>query len=156
MERKFTDDPRDAEIADNVLRHMRHSLQMLASPAQAQLSHFPAGWIVLTDELALDFDVWYVRIYSYWELSVEQIASLIDLDEFLNTMSVESNSDLWTDVALSSDPRWERVRNLAKLALVSFEWPLEIPPPAREENGMIADYGAYFIKSDNPGKSSEE
>ena len=54
MERKFTDDPRDAEIVDNVLRHMRHSLQMLASPAQAQLSHFPTGWIVLTDELALD------------------------------------------------------------------------------------------------------
>ncbi len=56
MEQIPSDDPRDAEIADNVLRHMRHSLQMLASPAQAQLSHFPAGWIVLTDELALDFD----------------------------------------------------------------------------------------------------
>jgi hypothetical protein len=156
LERKFTDDPRDAEIADNVLQNMRHSLQMLASPAQAQLSHFPAGWIVLTDELVLDFDAWYVRIYSYWELSVEQIASLMNLDEFLNTMSVESNSDFWTDGALSSDHRWERVRNLAKLALISLEWPLEIPPPAREENGMIVDYGAYFIKSDNSDKSSEK
>ena len=48
MKRKISDDPRHAEIANNVLRHMRRSLQTLASPAQAQLSHFPAGWIVLT------------------------------------------------------------------------------------------------------------
>jgi hypothetical protein len=52
------DDPQDAAIADNILQHLRHSLQLLASPAQAQLSHFPAGWVVLTDEMVLDFDAW--------------------------------------------------------------------------------------------------
>lgn len=46
MEQIPFDDPQDAEIADNVLQHLRHSLQLLASPAQAQLSHFPAGWVV--------------------------------------------------------------------------------------------------------------
>jgi hypothetical protein len=39
---------------------------------------------------------------------------------------------------------------LAKAALVSFGWPIEIPPPAREENGMLVDNGSYFIKSGLP------
>src|SRR5437868_2318450 len=41
MEQIPFDDPQDAAIADNVLQHLRHALQLLASPAQAQLSHFP-------------------------------------------------------------------------------------------------------------------
>jgi hypothetical protein len=150
MEQIPFDDPQDAEIADNVLQHLRHSLQLLASPAQAQLSHFPAGWVVLTDEMVLDFDSWVERISSYWKLSKEQMARLTELDEFLNKMSASSNSDLWTDEALPSDPRWEEVRTLAKAALISFVWPIEIPPPAREENGMLVDNGSYFIKSGLP------
>jgi hypothetical protein len=150
MEQIPFDDPQDAEIADNVLQHLRHSLQLLASPAQAQLSHFPAGWVVLTDEMVLDFDSWVERISSYWKLSKEQKARLTELDEFLNKMSDSSNSDLWTDEALSSDPRWEEVRTLAKAALIAFGWPIEIPPPAREENGMLVDNGSYFIKSGLP------
>jgi hypothetical protein len=62
MESVPFDDPQDAEIADNILQHVRHSLQLLASPAQAQLSHFPAGWVVLTDEMVLDFDAWGVNV----------------------------------------------------------------------------------------------
>ncbi len=74
MEQIPFDDPQDAEIADNVLQHLRYSLQLLASPAQAQLSHFPAGWVVLTDEMVLDFDAWVERISSYWKLSKEPMA----------------------------------------------------------------------------------
>jgi hypothetical protein len=150
MEQIPFDDPQDAAIADNVLQHLRHSLQLLVSPAQAQLSHFPAGWVVLTDEMVLDFDAWGERISSYWTLSKEHMARLTELDEFLNKMSDSYKSDLWTDEALSSDPRWEEVRTLAKAALISFGWPIEIPPPAREENGMLVDNGSYFIKSDLP------
>jgi hypothetical protein len=54
MEQIPFDDPQDAAIADNVLQHLRHALQLLASPAQVQLSHFPVGWVVLTDEMVLD------------------------------------------------------------------------------------------------------
>jgi hypothetical protein len=150
MEQIPFDDPQDAEIADNVLQHLRHSLQLLASPAQAQLSHFPAGWVVLTDEMVLDFDAWVERISSYWKLSKEQMARLTELDEFLNKMSASSKRDFWTDEALSSDPRWEEVRTLAKAALVSCGWPIEIPPPAREEQGMLVDNGSTFIKSRLP------
>ena len=150
MEQISFDDPQDAEIADNILQHLRHSLQLLASPAQAQLSHFPAGWVVLTDEMALDFDAWIERIYSYWKLSKEQMVRLTELDEFLNKMSDSSSKDFWTDEALSSDPRWEEVRTLAKAALVSCGWPIEIPSPAREEQGMLVDNGSTFIKSNLP------
>jgi hypothetical protein len=144
------DDPQDAEIADNVLQHLRHSLQLLASPAQAQLSHFPAGWVVLTDEMVLDFDAWVERISSYWKLSQEQMARLTELDQFLNKMSDPSHSDFLRDEALSSDPRWEEVRTLAQAALIACGWPIEIPPPAREEQGMLVDNGSTFIKSRLP------
>ncbi len=150
MERIYTDDPRDAEIADNILSHLRHSLQMLASPAKAQLNHFPPNWVVLTDELVLDFDAWYERIASYWKLSKEQTTILAQLDEFFSKKDISSNGDFWTDEALTSDTRWEDVREMAKAALVSFEWPIEIPPPAREENGMVFDHGSYFIKGKKP------
>ena len=152
MEQIAFDDPQDAEIADNILQHLRRSLQLLASPAQIQLNHFPAGWVVLTDEMALDFDAWAERISSYWKLSQEQLARLTELDEFLNKMSNSSNSDFWSDEALSSDPRWEEVRLLAQTALVACGWPNEIPPPAREEHGMLVDNGSVFIKSHLPSQ----
>jgi hypothetical protein len=144
------DDPQDAAIADNILQHLRHSLQLLASPAQAQLSHFPAGWVVLTDEMVLDFDAWLERISSYWKLSPEQMARLTELDQFLNKMSDPSQRDFWTDEALSSDPRWEEIRTLAQATLVACGWPIEIPPPAREAQGMLVDHGSTFIKSRLP------
>ena len=150
MEQIPFDDPQDAAIADNVLQHLRHSLQLLASPAQAQLSHFPAGWVVLTDEMVLDFDAWVERISSYWKLSKEQMARLTELDEFLKKMSGPSKSDFWSDDALASDPRWEEVRTLAQAALVACGWPNEIPLPAREEQGMLVDHGSAFIKSRLP------
>ncbi len=37
---------------------------------------------------------------------------------------------------------WVRAGDVVKV--------LEIAPPAREENGMIVDYGSYFIKGKNP------
>ena len=147
MEPILFDDPQDAAMADTILQHLRHSLQLLASPAQAQLSHFPAGWVVLTAEMALDFDAWVERIASYWKLSPEQMARLTELDQFLNTMSDPSSSDFWSDEALSSDPRWEQVRTQAQAALLACGWPMEIPSPAREEQGMLLDHGSTFIKS---------
>jgi hypothetical protein len=65
--------------------------------------------------------------------SNEQMAQLSRLDDFLSEMSGSLHCDLWTDMVLSCDPRWEQVRTLAKAVLVSFGWPIEIPPPAREE-----------------------
>ena len=140
MERIPHDDPEFAKSAEGVLKQLCRSLQLLASPVQAQLSHFPAPWIVLTDEMALDFDHWAQCVSTYWKLSQEQVIRLTALDEFLSEMSGPLHSDFWTDEALSSDPRWEEVRNLAKAALVSCGWPIDVLPPARLlPNGSVID-----------------
>jgi hypothetical protein len=126
------------------------SLQLLASPVQAQLSHFPAGWVVLTDEMVLDFDQWIHCVSTYWKLSKEQMAKLTTLDEFLSEMSGSPSSDLWTDEALSSDPRWEGGTHFGKSSSCFFWMAHRDSPPAREENGMLVDNGSYFIKSGLP------
>jgi hypothetical protein len=41
----------DAETAEGVLKQLCRSLQLLASPAQAQVRHFPVPWIVLTHRM---------------------------------------------------------------------------------------------------------
>lgn len=132
----------DAETAEGVLKQLCRSLQLLASPAQAQVSHFPVKWIVLTDEMADDLNHWVECVSTYWELSQEQKTRLTVLDDFLSEMS-DSHSHhaaFWTDEALFTDSIWEEVRNLAKAALVSFGWPIEVPSPARLlPNGTVID-----------------
>jgi len=150
MERVPSDDPTFEARGDGVLEHLCQSLQLLASPAQAQLSHFPADWVVLTDEMALDLDHWTQCLSTYWNPSNAQMVQLSRLDDFLSEMSGSLHRDFWTDEALSSDPRWEEVRTLAKAALVGFGWPIEIPLPAREDHGMFVDKGSYFLKSRPP------
>ena len=150
MERVPSDDPEAEALGDWVLEHLCHALQLLASPAQAQVSHFPAGSVVLTDEMALDFDHWAQCVSTYWKLSPAQLVQLSRLGAFLSEMSGSRHRDFWTDEALPSDPRWEQVRTWAKVALVELGWPIEIPAPAREDQGMLVDNGSYFLKSRPP------
>lgn len=150
MEWVPSDDALAEARGEGVLEHLCHALQLLASPAQAQLSHFPAGWVVLADEMALDFDHWARCVSPYWKLSPGHRVQLSRLDDFLKEMSGSLHRDFWTDEALSSDPRWEQVRTLARAALVAFGWPIEIPPVAREEQGMLVDNGSSFFRSPPP------
>ena len=143
MERVPDDGDSKAERrANGVLKQLCRALQLLASPAQAQLSHFPAHSVVLTDEMALDFDHWVQSVPTYWTLSKVQAAKLTALDDFLNKMSGPLHEAFWTDEALFSDPRWEEIRKLAESALVSFGWPIQVPPPAQYQDGMVVD-GEY-------------
>ncbi|HEY6410607.1 MAG TPA: hypothetical protein VIY29_24410 [Ktedonobacteraceae bacterium] len=130
----------DAETAEGVLKQLCRSLQLLASPAQAQIRHFPVPWIVLTDEMADDLGHWAGCVSTYWELPQEQKTRLTELDGFLSEMSGSDDDAFWTDEALFTDSRWEEVRHLAQVALVSFGWPLEVPPPARLlPNGSVIE-----------------
>src|SRR5260370_2496967 len=135
------DNSEPERTADGVLKQLRLTLQLLASPPQAQLSHFPAHTVVvvLTDEMALDLEHWVQCVPTYWKLSQEQTAKLTTLDDFLDKMSTSLNRAFWRDEALSTDPRWEEVRSLAKEALDSFGWPSEVPPLARYRYGMLVD-----------------
>ena len=128
----------DAETAEGVLKWLCRTLQLLSSPAQDQIRHFPVPWIVLTDEMADDLSHWAGCVSTYWELPQEQKTRLTELDGFLNEMSGSDNAAFWTDEALFTDSRWEKVRNLAQAALASFGWPVEVPPPARLlPNGLV-------------------
>ena len=130
----------DAETAEGVLKQLCRSLQLLASPAQAQIIHLPVPWIVLTDEMADDLGHWAGCVSTYWELPQEHKTRLTELDGFLNKMSRSDNPAFWTDEALFTDSRWEKVRNLAQAALASFGWPVEVPPPARLlPNGSVIE-----------------
>ena len=98
----------DAQTAEGVLKQLCRSLQLLASPAQAQIRHFPVPWIVLTDEMADDLGHWAGCVSTYWELPQEQKTRLTELDGFLSEMSGSDDDDFWTDEALFTDSRWEK------------------------------------------------
>jgi hypothetical protein len=56
---------------------------------------------------------------------------LADVDAKLSRMSSggsEFSKDLWLELALHTDNRWEDVRGIARAALLSFGWALESPP----------------------------
>ncbi len=137
----------DSETAERVLKQLCRSLQLLSSTAQAQISHFPVDWISPADEMALDIDQWAGCVSTYWELSQEQKIRLTALDELLNEMSQPHNADFWTDEAIFIDSRWDEVRNLAKAALVSFGWPIEVPSPARllPDGSVIDGINVFFL-----------
>jgi hypothetical protein len=118
------------ENAEGILKQLRLSLQLLASNARYQTGHFPPHSVVLTDEMALDFENWSACVSTCWQLAPEQAAALKSLDDFLREMSDLPESDFWTDEALFIDARWNEVRALARTALLSFGWSVEAPPPA--------------------------
>jgi hypothetical protein len=109
---------------ERILKMLKESLLDLASPAEAQLKlFFPAPPCI--DDLAIEFDHWYraattpsalpnSRINSRQELLLKRIDTLLD------EMSGEENQELWTIDALKSNPKWERIRELAKEALELF------------------------------------
>lgn len=81
MEHIPSDDPQSEARGNGILAELRFSLQLLAAPAQAQLSHFPVDWIALADEMALDFDHWHQCLATYWKPSHTQTDQLNKLQK---------------------------------------------------------------------------
>ncbi len=109
---------------------LRESVQALAQPPEAQRALFP-DFVVLGDELALDFDE-ALRAHrrDADPPSPHQAAALGELDDHLSALSGPAHLDFWED---PSDPRWEHVRALAARVLDAFGWP-HAPPP---RNGAV-------------------
>ena len=103
-------------------------VQALAQPASVQVSLFP-DFAVVGDELALQFDDALRAIRALGSpLSDNQIKSLDELDRYLSELSGPQNDDFWVDRALlGTDPRWHRVRELARIVLSAFAWPNDVP-----------------------------
>jgi hypothetical protein len=94
--------------------------------------------------MALDYDLWASCVHAYWKLSQDQIDKLTTLNDYLADLSSQSHSSFWTEEALFDDLRWEHVRHLAKIALASFGWPVEVPPPEQHPERYVS--GKPFVK----------
>ena len=118
---------------DWVEEQLRISLQLLASEGQKQINHYPSG-VDIIGELVMDYEHYSSAIRTYWEIPPYQAAQLRVLVDFFYRLDNPSTSDFWTVQALNSDPRWDEARSIAKQALHSLNWPVEIPLP---EKGSI-------------------
>ena len=118
----------------DAVRSLRRELQLLASPGATQLEFLPA-FVARADELALRFDDAMSFARTRLHTSTVQREALDRLDSALKRLSADADRSVWSDAAVSADPRWQVVRDLAREALVAFDWPFESPPPD--------DTGAY-------------
>src|SRR5262245_23627157 len=108
----------DHEIAFNQLKW---ALQALAQPPDVQPTLFP-DFVVVADELALEFDNWYRATIWRDGFTTAQKSALAAVDQFLAQMSDAKNSELWQIEALINRPEWQQVRQLAVEALQSLGW----------------------------------
>ena len=124
----------DIENWDALLVRLKHSLQALAMPADAQLALFP-DFACKVEELALDFDHWGECALGNdrGELTEEQKSLLRKLDATFDQMSSGQNQKLWAENALRNSPEWQGVREIAKAALAAFGWDAERPPSYEQE-----------------------
>ncbi len=116
-----------------ILERLKHSIQLLACPADIQLRMLP-DFVCKADELALNFDNWkdvVLRNVSF-DLTPAQKASLAALDSSLLEMT-NAGPPLWTEDSVRQSDEWAHTRVLAATALDAFGWPLEIPPSYAHE-----------------------
>jgi hypothetical protein len=115
-----------------MIQRLIDSLQALAAPADVQLARFP-DFVVKVDELALDFDdaLLLVRDCQQLQLTVHQRDALADVETALNDMGGLQRSELWTERALRTSPRWAEIRQRARAALVVLGLPVADPGPSR-------------------------
>jgi len=124
----------DIDNWDALLVRLKHSLQTLAMPADAQLALCP-DFVCKVEELALDFDHWSECALGNdrGELSEEQKFLLRKLDGTFDQMSSGQSRNLWEEEALRNSPEWQGIREIAKAALTSFCWDAKRPPSYEHE-----------------------
>ncbi len=74
------------------------------------------------EELALEFDDWYSALIPKYEqdLTARQAACLSALYSYIDKISGEENTPLWTQEAFVERKEWEDVRLIANLIVGSF------------------------------------
>ncbi len=112
------------------VQQLKYALQTLALPVTAQL-HLHASDGCRVEELALSFDRWQRRAQSELndELTCDQMEALNRLDQKLLKLSGSRFKPTWSELSLRSSREWREVRNMAREALATFNWPLDVPPP---------------------------
>jgi hypothetical protein len=94
------------------LDQLKWSLQALALPQDEQRGLFPS-FVLVGDELALDFDLWRETALKEHAFTTEQLLALASVDAVLSTMTQENNMEFWDEPGVDH-PRWQEVRESAK------------------------------------------
>lgn len=124
------DMPTDNEAERQVtLRYLEDAVRALAQPASVQRELFAENPMA-GDEMATDFDAWYVPalqddFLDRW--SPEQREALNQVEVLLSEMTTLQDLELWTAEALESNAWWGRMREVASTALTALGWGHEPP-----------------------------
>jgi hypothetical protein len=118
-----------APAMEEIEQQFKWSVQALAQPADVQPRLFPS-FVVVADELALDFDNWWRASESNFgnAWSLEQRRAVLALDQLLAEMSGSDKPELWLEKGCLNHPKWSEVRKLAREVLFAFGWSPGIPP----------------------------
>jgi hypothetical protein len=114
---------------------LKYSLQALAQPAESQ-HHLLNVWLDPPAELPERFVHAHRRILAdSFALTKSQIDALDALHSEFRSFSGPRNAEHWRDEALNTSTHWEAVRQLARVCLETFGWPVEQPPLDRVSYG---------------------
>jgi hypothetical protein len=100
------------------------AVAVLASDAEVQVAWLSRAFAesqAVVDELALEFDNGFRLLPGFVDRGwIDPVAmpALAELDEQLDVMSGDHNRTLWNAEALATRPEWDRVRILARAALI--------------------------------------
>lgn len=112
---------------EQILQHLRWSLQSLALSPDIQVRLFP-DFVCVPDELALDFDHWYLCAISNNYIPTDIASELCNFNTILEEIN---NPYLWTLDALEHSAEWQAIRVKARYLLGLLGWELEMPPKER-------------------------
>jgi hypothetical protein len=110
---------------------LKHSLQLLACPAEIQLTKFPP-FVHAPDEMASDFDNFQEAFVGNFrtDMTNEQLHCLELIDKSFEQM----DKNCFSPDGVNSSEEWRRIRELASEALKAFGWPVD-DPPRRDHEG---------------------
>lgn len=113
------------------INQLKYAIQALSLEAEGQLASFPE-YVVVTDELLLEFDHWKNAAVANYPnyFSQEQLKALNDIDLFLDKYEPD-NLTMPIAEELKTSSFWKELRVLAKEALAKFNWTSELPPDNR-------------------------
>nr|WP_315220681.1 hypothetical protein [uncultured Flavobacterium sp.] len=114
-----------------IINQLKWALQALSLEAEEQISSFPE-FVVVTDELLLEFDNWYdVVIKNYSDsFTTNQIEILTKIWLFTDNLPKTSIYLSEKEELLFSD-FWRELRKMSSQALLMLNWTNEIPPNER-------------------------
>jgi hypothetical protein len=113
---------------NNRMNQLKHAIQILALPVSGQVSLFPDDCTRI-EILTRLFDASHeaLRADVTESMSTAQLIALIRLGNQLAYLRQSTLSPLCSELSMRQSSEWRQLRTMARQALVSFRWALEIP-----------------------------